>query len=153
MIVEPEKYIESFAKAGSGVVEVHQETCPHLHRAIEQITGDGKKACVVLDPSTALVTIEEILPNVDELPIMIVNPGIGGQKSTASMLPKIPRLRQMIGERGLFCDIEVDGGIGPATAGQVAKAGANVLVAGRPSSPPRKASPPPARPSAPGEAA
>jgi ribulose-phosphate 3-epimerase len=130
MIVEPEKYIEAFCTAGSDVIQIHQETCPHLHRSIEQIHGCGKKACVVLNPSTPLCTIEEILPNVEEVLIMTVNPGFGGQKFIASMLPKIARLRQMISERKLTCDIEVDGGIGPATAGQVVKAGANVLVAG-----------------------
>ncbi len=130
MIVEPERYIDDFAKAGADIIHVHQETCPHLHRTLEHIRGLGKKACVVLNPSTPLCMIEEVLPNVDEVLIMTVNPGFGSQKFIPTMLPKIAKLRQMITERGLSCDIEVDGGIGPATAAQVVKAGANVLVAG-----------------------
>jgi ribulose-phosphate 3-epimerase len=109
---------------------VHQETCPHLHRTIQQIHELGKKACVVLNPATPLVTIEEILGDVDEVLIMTVNPGFGGQKFIESTLPKIARLRQMLDARGLRCDLEADGGVGPATAGAVVKAGAHVLVAG-----------------------
>jgi ribulose-phosphate 3-epimerase len=130
MIVEPEKYIPDFAKAGADIIQVHQEICPHLHRTIQQIRELGKKACVVLNPGTPLATIEEVLADVDEVLIMTVNPGFGGQKFLQTMLPKIARLRQMITERGLSCDLEVDGGIGPATAPLVAKAGANVFVAG-----------------------
>jgi ribulose-phosphate 3-epimerase len=131
MIVEPEKYIPEFAKAGADIIQVHQETCcPHLHRTVQMIHELGKKACVVLNPATPLGTIEEILPFVQEVLIMTVNPGFGGQKFIENMLPKIARLRQMIDERGLACDLEVDGGIGPAVAPLVAKAGANVFVAG-----------------------
>ena len=130
MIVEPEKYIPDFASAGADIIQVQQETCPHLHRTIQQIHELHKKACVVLNPSTPLVTIEEVLADVDEVLIMTVNPGFGGQKFLESTLPKIARLRQMLSERGLGCDLEADGGIGPATAPAVVKAGANVLVAG-----------------------
>jgi ribulose-phosphate 3-epimerase len=130
MIVEPEKHIPDFAKAGADVIHVHQETCPHLHRVVQQIHELGKKACVVVNPATPLSTLEEILPDVDEVLIMTVNPGYGGQKFIASTLPKIAKLRQIIDERGLKCDLEVDGGVGPATAGAIAKAGANVFVAG-----------------------
>jgi ribulose-phosphate 3-epimerase len=130
MIVEPEKHIPDFAKAGADVIHVHQETCPHLHRVVQQIHELGKKACVVLNPATPIATLEEILPEVDEVLIMTVNPGYGGQKFIASTLPKIAKLRQIIDERGLKCDLEVDGGVGPATAGAIAKAGANVFVAG-----------------------
>ena len=130
MIVEPEKYIPDFAKAGADIIQVHQETCPHLHRTIQQIHELGKKACVVLNPSTPLVTIEEILCDVDEVLIMTVNPGFGGQKFIETTLAKIARLRQMLDQRALRCDLEADGGIGPATAGAVIKSGANVLVAG-----------------------
>jgi ribulose-phosphate 3-epimerase len=90
----------------------------------------GSKACVVLNPSTPLVTIEEILGDVDEVLIMTVNPGFGGQKFLETTLPKIAHLRQMLNGRGLRCDLEADGGIGPATAPAQVKAGANVLVAG-----------------------
>ena len=130
MIVEPERYIPDFAKAGADIIKVHQETCPHLHRTIQQIHELQTKACVVLNPSTPLVTIEEILCDVDEVLIMTVNPGFGGQKFIETTLPKIARLRQMLDERGLRCDLEADGGIGPATAPALVKAGANVLVAG-----------------------
>jgi ribulose-phosphate 3-epimerase len=130
MIVEPERYIPDFAKAGADIIQVHQETCPHLHRTIQQIHEMGKKACVVLNPSTPLVTIAEILCDVDEVLIMTVNPGFGGQQFLETTLPKIAHLRRMLNERGLHCDLEADGGIGPATAPAVVKAGANVLVAG-----------------------
>jgi ribulose-phosphate 3-epimerase len=130
MIVEPEKHIPDFARAGADIIHVHQETCPHLHRTVQQIHELGKKACVVLNPSTPISTLEEILPDVDEVLIMTVNPGYGGQKFLSSTLGKIARLRQIIDERGLKCDLEVDGGIGPATAAAVAQAGANVFVAG-----------------------
>ena len=130
MIVEPEKYIPDFAKAGADIIQVPQETCPHLHRTIQQIHELGKKACVVRNPATPIVTIEEVLGDVDEVLIMTVNPGFGGQKFIEATLPKIARLRQMLDARGLRCDLEADGGIGPATAPAVVKAGANVLVAG-----------------------
>jgi len=130
MIVEPERYIPDFARAGADIIQVQQETCPHLHRTIQQIHELHKRACVVLNPSTPLVSIEEVLADVDEVLIMTVNPGFGGQKFLESMLPKIARLRQMLDARGLRCDLEADGGIGPATAPSVVKAGANVLVAG-----------------------
>jgi ribulose-phosphate 3-epimerase len=130
MIVEPERYIPDFAKAGADIIEVQQETCPHLHQTIQQIHGLHKKACVVLNPATPLATIEEVLGDVDEVLIMTVNPGFGGQQFLETTLPKIARLRQMLDARGLGCDLEVDGGIGPATAPAVVKAGANVLVAG-----------------------
>jgi ribulose-phosphate 3-epimerase len=130
MIVEPEKHIPDFARAGADIIHVHQETCPHLHRTVQQIHELGKKACVVLNPSTPISTLEEILPDVDEVLIMTVNPGYGGQKFLSSTLGKIARLRQIIDERGLKCDLEVDGGVGPATAAAVAQAGANVFVAG-----------------------
>ena len=130
MIVEPEKHIPDFAKAGADVIHVHQETCPHLHRVVQQIHELGKKACVVLNPATPLSPLEEILPEVDEVLIMTVNPGYGGQKFISSTLPKIARLRQIIEQRGLKCDLEVDGGVGPATAAAIAQAGANVFVAG-----------------------
>ncbi len=130
MIVEPEKHIPDFAKAGADIIHVHQETCAHLHRVVQQIHELGKKACVVLNPATPLATLDEILPDVDEVLIMTVSPGYGGQKFIPSTLPKIARLRKIIEERGLKCDLEVDGGIGPATAGAVAQAGANVFVAG-----------------------
>jgi ribulose-phosphate 3-epimerase len=130
MIVEPERYIPDFAKAGVDNIQVHQETCPHLHSTIQLIHSLGKKATVVLNPATPLGTIEEILADVDQVLLMTVNPGFGGQKFIPSMLSKISRLRQMIDEQKLDCAIEVDGGIDPIHAGPVVKSGASILVAG-----------------------
>jgi ribulose-phosphate 3-epimerase len=130
MIVEPERYISDFAKAGADNIQVHQETCPHLHRTIQQIHDLGKKATVVLNPATPVATLTEILPDVDQVLVMTVNPGFGGQKFIENTLTKIRQLRQMIDERNLACTIEVDGGIGPATASATVRAGARILVAG-----------------------
>ena len=130
MITNPQQYIEDFAQAGADVIIVHQEVCPHLHRAIQQIRATGKMAAVALNPSTPIILLENILSLIDMVLIMTVNPGFGGQDFIPEMLPKIACLRQVIGERGLKCDIEVDGGIHEATAPLVVKAGANLLVAG-----------------------
>jgi len=130
MILEPERYIPDFAAAGADIILVHQENCAHLHSAIQHVHQAGKKAGVVLNPATPVSTLEEILPDLQQVLIMTVNPGFGGQRFLGSMVPKIAQLRQMIVKRGLDCDIEVDGGIGPHNAAQVVKAGANVLVAG-----------------------
>jgi ribulose-phosphate 3-epimerase len=131
MIVEPEKYIGDFAKAGATTITVHQETCPHLHRTLQQIRAAGARPSVVLNPSTPLVTIEEVLGEVDQVLLMSVNPGFGGQAFIPATVEKVRRLRAMLDERGLAkVDIEVDGGINPETAKAVVTAGANVLVAG-----------------------
>ena len=130
MITNPERYIEDFAKAGADVIIVHQEVCPHLHRVVQQIRIAGKMAAVALNPATPVFLLENILSLIDMVLIMTVNPGFGGQEFIPETLPKIARMRQMITERGLHCDIEVDGGIHEATAPLVVKAGANLLVAG-----------------------
>jgi ribulose-phosphate 3-epimerase len=130
MIVEPERYIAEFAKAGADNIQVHQETCPHLHRTIQQIHQLGKKATVVLNPSTPASTLEEILPEIDQVLVMTVNPGFGGQQFIKGTLAKIARIRQMIHDKGLNCAIEVDGGISTETAPSVVQAGATILVAG-----------------------
>jgi ribulose-phosphate 3-epimerase len=130
MITNPEHYIEDFANAGADVIIVHQEVSPHLHRIIQQIKMIGKKAGVALTPSTPVFLLEDILTLLDMVLIMTVNPGFGGQDFIPETLPKIARLRQMITQRGLHCDIEVDGGIHEATVPLVVKAGANLLVAG-----------------------
>ena len=131
MIVEPEKYIDAFAKAGANLITVHQETCPHLHRTLQQIRSAGAKPSVVLNPSTPLCTIEEVLTEVDQVLLMSVNPGFGGQAFIEATVDKVRRLRAMLDARGLQkVEIEVDGGINPDTAKQVIAAGANVLVAG-----------------------
>ncbi len=132
MIVQPERYLKEFAQAGSDVIMVHVETCAHLHRTVQQIRELGKSPAVVLNPATPLVTLEEILPFVDEVLLMTVNPGFGGQEFIASQLPKISRLRDMLRERGLAerIAIEVDGGIGVRTIKAAVEAGARLLVAG-----------------------
>ncbi len=130
MITNPEQYIEDFAQAGADVIIVHQEVCPHLHRVIQQIKTAGKMAAVALTPSTPVFMLEDILSLLDMVLIMTVNPGFGGQDFIPETLPKIRRLRQMIIEWNLHCDIEVDGGIHEATVPLVVQAGANLLVAG-----------------------
>lgn len=130
MITNPQEYIETFAKAGADVIIVHQEVCPHLHRVIQQIRATGKQVGVALNPSTPILLLEDILSLLDMVLVMTVNPGFGGQEFIPETLPKITRLRQVITERQLTCDIEVDGGIQEATVMQVVKAGANLLVAG-----------------------
>ncbi len=130
MITNPQEYIETFAKAGADVIIVHQEVCPHLHRVIQQIKQAGKQAGVALNPSTPIFLLQDILSLLDMVLIMTVNPGFGGQDFIPEMLPKISHLRRIITDRGLHCDIEVDGGIHEATVPQVVQAGANLLVAG-----------------------
>ena len=130
MIVEPERYLEDFAKAGADTILVHQEACPHLHRTVQQIKSLGSKAGVVLNPATPLATLEEILPDLDQILIMSVNPGFGGQSFIESSVEKVRRLKRMLDERGLETVIEIDGGVGPDNAAQVVAAGATLLVAG-----------------------
>jgi ribulose-phosphate 3-epimerase len=108
---------------------VHVETTKHLHRCIQQIKAEGMKAGVSLNPATPLCTVEEILPYVDMVLLMSVNPGFGGQSFIESTVPKIARLRKMIDDAGLNVDIQVDGGINDKTAVLVKEAGATVLVA------------------------
>lgn len=130
MISNPQDYIETFAKAGADVIIVHQETCPHLHRVLKQIKDAGKQTGVALNPSTPVFMLEDMLPFIDLVLIMTISPGFGGQDFVPETLPKIARARQMINQRGLRCDVEVDGGIHEGTASQAVKAGANLLVAG-----------------------
>jgi len=130
MITNPERYIEDFAMAGADVIIIHQEVSPHLHRIIQQIKTAGKLAAVALTPSTPILMLADILSLLDMVLIMTVNPGFGGQDFIPETLPKITQLRQVITQRGLYCDIEVDGGIHEATVPLVVQAGANLLVAG-----------------------
>ncbi len=132
MIEQPDRYIPAFAQAGANLISVHTEACTHLHRTIQHIKEHGVKAGVVLNPATSLNSIEPILPNVDLVLIMTVNPGFGGQPFIPEMLAKIKQLRSILNERGLLhIDIEVDGGINNLTAPLVIEAGANILVAGQ----------------------
>jgi ribulose-phosphate 3-epimerase len=131
MIVEPEKYIDDFVKAGASIVTVHVEACPHLNRTLHQIRDAGAKPSVVLNPSTSLSAIEEVLPFVDQVLVMSVNPGFGGQSFISTSVDKVRRLKQQLDARKLGnVDIEVDGGINAETAKLVVAAGATVLVAG-----------------------
>jgi ribulose-phosphate 3-epimerase len=130
MIVEPERYVEAFAEAGADTIGVHVETCPHLHRTLCQIREAGARACVVLNPATPAEWVRPALPHADQVLVMSVNPGFGGQRFIETVLPKIRTLRSWIDADGLDVDLEVDGGVAPGTAGHVAAAGANVLVAG-----------------------
>jgi ribulose-phosphate 3-epimerase len=130
MITNPESYISAFAKAGADVIIVHQEVCPHLHRVIQQIKSEGKQAGVALNPATPSFMLGDILSLIDLVLVMTVNPGFGGQEFIPETLPKIERMRQLITEGGLQCDLEVDGGIHEGTVPLVVQAGANLLVAG-----------------------
>ena len=130
MIERPERYIEDFVRAGANSVGVQVEACPHLHRTIAQIREAGARACVVLNPSTPASAVEVVLGDVDQVLVMTVNPGFGGQKFIESMLPKIETLRGWINENGLDVALEVDGGIAVETIGRAAAAGADVFVAG-----------------------
>lgn len=130
MIVEPERYIHEFADAGSNVIQVHQETCPHLHRTILQIKGAGAKAGVVLNPSTPAATLEDIIEDVDSVLVMTVDPGFSGGQFIPRALKKIARVREILDRRGSHAVLAVDGGISASTAPLVVEAGATLLVAG-----------------------
>ena len=131
MVEKPESLIPDFARAGADTLIVHVETCPHLHRTVQQIRELGMRPGVTLNPATSLVTLEEILPDVVYVLVMSVNPGFGGQSYISTSTNKIFRLRQMLNERGLHqVDLAVDGGIKTDNAAQIVSAGANVLVAG-----------------------
>ncbi len=130
MIEAPERSLEQYIAKGAATVGVHVETCPHLHRTLAQIREAGARACVVLNPATPAGAIEPVIGDVDQVLVMTVNPGFGGQKFIASMLSKIETIRRWIDERELSVDLEVDGGIGPETVGLAARAGADVFVAG-----------------------
>jgi ribulose-phosphate 3-epimerase len=130
MIVEPERYIDEFAQAGADLISVHLEGSAHLHRTVEQIRAAGKKVSVAVNPHSSLDGLEVVLPELDMVLLMTVNPGFGGQKFIEAVVPKIRALRAEIDRRGLATEIEVDGGIDPETAPVVVGAGATVLVAG-----------------------
>ncbi len=130
MIANPERYISDFASAGADTITVHAEACVHLHSVIQQIRVAGKRPSVAISPATPISALEEVIADLDQALIMTVNPGFGGQAFIEAMLSKISRMRALIDERGLTADLQVDGGISADTADAVARAGANVLVAG-----------------------
>jgi ribulose-phosphate 3-epimerase len=131
MIERPERYVEAFVDAGADYVTVHVEATAHLHRTVEQIRARGAKPGVTLNPATPVESLGEILPYVDLVLVMSVNPGFGGQSYIPTSTAKIARIRRMLDERGLgHVELEVDGGVAPGTIAEVAGAGASVVVAG-----------------------
>ncbi|GEJ55803.1 ribulose-phosphate 3-epimerase [Anaeromyxobacter diazotrophicus] len=130
MIVEPERYVEAFAKAGADLVSVHAEVSPHLHRTLQAIRAAGARPAVALNPSTPLSAVEWVLSDCEMVLLMTVNPGFGGQRYIAACTDKVRQLRALADARGLALEIEVDGGIKADTIGEVAAAGANAFVAG-----------------------
>lgn len=130
MIEHPDSYIDSFAKAGADSISVHVEACPHLHRTIQHIRSQKVKAGVALNPATPVEMIRHVLEDIDLVLLMTVNPGFGGQQFIDSVLPKIRQVRQLVEEKELDIEIEVDGGINPETAKLCVDAGASILVAG-----------------------
>ncbi|MBC2575650.1 ribulose-phosphate 3-epimerase [Peptostreptococcus canis] len=130
MISDPDKFIPDLAKAGCDIITVHQETCIHLHRTIQNIKANNMKAGVVLNPATPVDTIKHILPDVDMVLLMSVNPGFGGQKFIPEVLNKVKELKRMIEEKNLEVLIEVDGGVNSSNIKSLVDSGADVLVAG-----------------------
>lgn len=130
MIVDPDRYIGNFVAAGSDMITVHPEVCYHVHRVVHQIKDAGAKASLALNPGTPIETIGCLLPDLDRVLVMTVNPGFGGQKFIPGTLPKIRALRERATRDGLTFEIAVDGGISPQTAQAVVEAGADVIIAG-----------------------
>jgi ribulose-phosphate 3-epimerase len=130
MMAEPDAFIPQFAKSGADSITVHAEACTHLHKVVQQIKEEGKRASVAISPATPISAVEEILDELDQVLVMTVNPGFGGQAFIESVVPKIARMRALLDERGLKTDLQVDGGVSVATANTVVQAGANILVAG-----------------------
>jgi ribulose-phosphate 3-epimerase len=131
MIMQPERYLRDFVRAGGNIILVHVETCPHLHRTLQMIHELGASTGVVLNPATPLDALVEVLPDVDQILLMTVNPGFGGQDFIPQSLDKIRRLRGMLHERGMnSIPIEIDGGVHPGTIGPAYDAGARIAVAG-----------------------
>ena len=130
MIENADKWVEAFSTAGADMIAVHPETLYHLHRTIMDIKNRGKQAGIALNPSTPLVTLEEILPDLDYIIVMSVNPGFGGQAFIRSSFDRVRKLRSLIEERGLSTQIEIDGGIDADNIRQVVEAGVDVVVVG-----------------------
>jgi ribulose-phosphate 3-epimerase len=128
MIAPADPYIPAFAKAGADIITVHAEAGPHLHRSLQAIRAEGKRAGVAINPATPVSALEHVVADIDLLLVMSVNPGFGGQSFIPGAVDKIRQAKALIGRRKI--DLEVDGGIYPETAARVVKAGANVLVAG-----------------------
>ncbi len=130
MIVQPERYIETFRKLGAEVISVHLEACTHLHRTLQQIHASGAQAGVAINPHTSIDLLEDVLTDVDLVCVMSVNPGFGGQKFIERTYEKVGRLRALIQQTGSRAKIEIDGGVNSENASRLVAAGADVLVAG-----------------------
>ena len=129
MIEEPERYVDVFMDAGADVIIVHQENTTHLHRVVQSVREEGRQAGVALNPATPARVLDEIIDDLDLVLVMSVNPGFSGQRFIESVLPKIRRLRKTMTDRGIDCDLEVDGGVNADTAPAAVSAGVDVLVA------------------------
>lgn len=130
MVMNPEKVVDEFADAGADIIGVHVEATPHIHRALQMIKNKGVKAEVVINPGTPVLAIESVLDMVDQVLVMTVNPGFGGQKFLPSTIEKIAQLKAIREELGYNFDIEIDGGVNNETITAAFEAGANVFVAG-----------------------
>ena len=130
MIVDPDRYVERFAKAGAAIINVHYEACTHLHRTIQNIKAQGVKAAVTLNPHTPVCLLEDIIADLDMVLLMSVNPGYGGQKFISQTVEKVRALKAMIERKNLSTIIEVDGGVNLSTGQELVEAGADALVAG-----------------------
>ena len=130
MISDPDRYVQDFIKAGSDLLSVHVETCPHLQRTLTYIRELGGRSGAVLNPSTPISTLEYVMDDLDMILLMTVNPGFGGQKFIPTMLPKIQKMRSLIDEKKLPIELEVDGGVNLENISRIAQAGADVVVAG-----------------------
>jgi ribulose-phosphate 3-epimerase len=129
MVVEPEKHAIPFIDAGGDIINAHIEAATHIHRIVQMVHARDRKAGVCLNPGTPIGAIEQVLPEVDQVMVMAVNPGASGQRFIESALQKVARIRKLIDENGYIAEIEVDGGVSPQSAPSCAAAGANVLVA------------------------
>lgn len=130
MIVQPEKYVQAFRDAGADIISVHYEACPHLHRVIQMIKDSGAKAGVAINPHTSVDLLEDVLEDLDQVILMSVNPGFGGQKFIYRTIPRIQRLKEMITVQNTKTLIEIDGGVAMHNAEKILQAGADILVAG-----------------------
>jgi ribulose-phosphate 3-epimerase len=130
MIVQPERYVEAFQKAGAAIISVHVEACPHLHRNLQQIKSLGCQAGVAINPHTSVNALEEIIQDIDVVCMMSVNPGFGGQKFIENTFQKVQRLKELITRSGAKTLIEIDGGVNLQNAKPLMEAGADILVAG-----------------------
>jgi ribulose-phosphate 3-epimerase len=130
MIVEPQRHVQAFAKAGADIISVHAEATFHLNSVLDEIRSSGCRAAVAINPATGVFAVEHVLQMVDMVLVMTVNPGFGGQRMIEEALVKVRELRDIATRRGLSLDIEVDGGIDHDTVARAARAGANVFVAG-----------------------